>query len=115
MKNSTKFSLMILFVFGATGFAQEEAPKSDGWSYSLSFGAVSSPTYLGDDENQLSLFPNFSASYKDKLFASLGEGVGYNLVSKENLKAGLVMKYDFGRDEDGSNPQIGRASCRERV
>lgn len=36
-------------------------------------------------------------------FASLGEGVGYNIISTDHWKIGPIVKYDFGRKEDGSN------------
>ena len=36
-------------------------------------------------------------------FASL-EGVGFNLLNQNGFRAGPIAKYDFGRDEEGSNP-----------
>ena len=74
-----------------------------GWAFSVSAGTLISPAYLGADEYQVSVFPNLSVQYEDLFFASL-EGVGFNLIRQNGFRAGPIARYDFGRDEDGSNP-----------
>ena len=84
-------------------FAQEGSHEQEGWSYTVSVGSIYSPHYLGDDESQVSILPNVGATYEDIFFASLVEGIGYNAINSSGFKAGPIVKYDFGRDEDGSN------------
>lgn len=75
-----------------------------GWQYSAGFGVASTPAYLGDNDYQLTAVPDVSIKYGDTFFASLYEGIGYNAVNQGGLKMGPVMKFDFGRQEDGGNP-----------
>ena len=103
MKKLFTLLLASAMMIPAHSFAQD-GNHNQGWSYSAGAGAVYSPSYLGDDESQLSAIPNIRVSYEDKFFASLGEGIGYNVVNNNGFKVGPIVKYDFGRDEDGSNP-----------
>jgi outer membrane protein len=73
----------------------------EGWSASLGAGVLYSPTYEGDDESNLSVLPNIQIRYEDTFFASVQEGIGYNLVNKADLKIGPIAKVRFSRDEDG--------------
>lgn len=98
-----------LLTFGTLAFSAQMAladvPKSnDAWSVSTTLGFVSAPTYIGDDDNQLGILPDIRVIYGDRFFASLLGGVGYNVLLTENWHAGPIIKYDFGRDEDGDNP-----------
>lgn len=92
-----------IMMMSVNSFAQEGSHHEQDWSYSIGVGAVYSPNYLGDDEGQASVIPNVHIEYKDKFFASLGEGIGYNVISNKNWKVGPIVKYDSGRDEEGSN------------
>lgn len=80
-----------------------ETNSEHGWQFSVSAGAVVAPHYLGDDEYQVSAFPNVTVRYKDLLFASI-DGVGINAINTNGFRAGPIAKYNFGRDDDGSNP-----------
>lgn len=75
--------------------------KDSGWGVSIGLGGILAPSYLGDDDYQLSAVPNLRVTYEDKFFASIQEGIGYNVVNTKNWRAGPIAKYDFGRDEDG--------------
>lgn len=81
---------------------KNEADK--GWEVTVMAGTVLTPTYLGDDEYQVVAFPNVRVTYSDRFFASLGEGIGYNVINGNGWRIGPLVKYNFGRDEDGSNP-----------
>ena len=93
----------VLLPFHATA---EDGPPNQGWSYSIGVGAIAMPSYLGDDDIQILAIPIFSVTYSDRFFASLFEGVGYNILKNDNWRVGIVGKLDFGRKEDGSNPFI---------
>jgi len=87
--------------------AQEESKAGGGdsdWQISVGTGVIAGPLYLGDDAYSASVVPNVGVTYKDRFFASLGEGVGYNLVNSGGWRVGPVAKYDFGREEDGDQP-----------
>lgn len=49
----------------------------------------------------LSIFPDLRVSYGDTLFASIPDGIGWNAINSNGLKAGPIAKLRFGRDEDG--------------
>lgn len=87
----------------SSAFAQDGPPSPEGWQYSVGAGVVYTPTYLGDDDSQVSGIPNVRVAYGEDFFASFGEGIGYNLINQNGFKVGPIVKYDFGRDEDGSN------------
>lgn len=73
----------------------------EGWTANASAGVVYAPAYTGSDHYQLSVVPDLSVKYEDKFFAGVREGVGYNVINTENLRAGPIARYDFGRDDDG--------------
>jgi len=72
-----------------------------GWTANAGAGVVYAPAYVGSDHYQLSAVPDLSVKYEDKFFAGVREGIGYNAINTENLRAGPIAKYDFGRDDDG--------------
>ena len=86
----------------ADAWAQEK-PAEEGWRFTISAGSVYAPSYLGDDAYQLRALPGVSVKYGDRFFASLQEGVGYNIVNSHGWRVGPVAKYHFGRDEDGAS------------
>lgn len=106
MKHPLKVALGFAVLISVTGsaFAQEwEQDVAPDWSFTASAGVLASQTYFGDDETQISIFPNLRFEYGERFVIGLG-GVEYTALKTENFAAGLVVRYDFGRDEDGSNP-----------
>ncbi len=84
---------------------QERRPVQDeGWSLSVGAGALFSPNYLGDDAYSLSVVPYLRVTHGDRFFASVEEGVGYNLINQENFRAGPRIGIEFGREEDEGGP-----------
>lgn len=75
-----------------------------GWSFTAGAAAIYAPAYLGADNYQLSAFPSLRVRYADTFFASLEEGVGYNVINRDGWKVGPIVRYDFGRREDESSP-----------
>ncbi|MEM7058615.1 MAG: MipA/OmpV family protein [Pseudomonadota bacterium] len=101
---NTKSNLRLaIALFGAISIPAIAHAGEDVWSFSVGLGTVYAPTYLGDDVGQLSFAPNLSVKYGDTFFASLGEGIGYNVINSGGWRVGPVVKYHFGRDEDGDN------------
>jgi len=83
---------------------ETQGQQKMGWEISVMAGGLYVPTYLGDDDYQLLAVPSISAKYKDLFFASIFEGIGYNLVNNDSWRIGPVANYDFGRDESGDDP-----------
>lgn len=83
--------------------AQDDDEDESSWNVSVLMGAAAIPTYLGDDDLQLTAFPDIRAEYKDIFFVSIA-GAGYNAFGGENWRAGPIIRFDFGRDELEGNP-----------
>lgn len=77
--------------------------NDEGWNLRLDFGLMAAPKYLGDDDYQISALPGLRLSYGDTFFASVNEGVGLNLINTGPWRAGPMLRYDFGRDQDGDS------------
>ncbi len=101
-----KFCIAILAGAGAAvSAAVAQPPKPyNGWSVSIGAGSLFSPSYEGDDDYRLSLLPNIRIAYGDRFFASVQDGVGYNVVNTERLRVGPIARIEFSRDADGSQP-----------
>lgn len=80
--------------------AQGGAP-GEGWRLTVGTGALYSPSYEGDDDYDVMILPNIQIRYEDRFFASVQEGIGYNLVRAGNFTAGPIGRIKFSRQEDG--------------
>ncbi len=105
MKNSAPVIVAALFAAFSLAPAAAQPPEPpDGWSLSVGAGTLVSPAYRGDDDYRPSLLPNIEIAYGDDFFASVQEGVGYNVVNGEGLRLGPIARIEFSRDADGSQP-----------
>ncbi len=83
--------------------APEEPPKTN-WNVTLGAGAVYAPAFVGSKDYQLIGFPDIKLAYKNRFFASVGEGIGYNVINSNGWRVGPIAKYAFERRENGKNP-----------
>ena len=104
MKQLTLLTLFIIFITLPSSATSDENMSPPPWRLSALFGLALTPTYLGDDDSQLTLLPDVRVEYGDKFSASLLTGVKYNLISTSHWQAGPIIRYDFGRDELEGNP-----------
>lgn len=66
---------------------------------------ILSPAWQGSKDMALSVYPDLRVNYGDTLFASVPDGIGWNAINHNGLKAGPIVKVRFGRDEaDGGSP-----------
>jgi outer membrane scaffolding protein for murein synthesis (MipA/OmpV family) len=80
-------------------------PPPAGWSLTIGAAPVLSPVWQGSRDMALSLFPDLRLNYRDTIFASIPDGVGWNAVNRNGWKAGPLAKIRFGRDEErGGSP-----------
>lgn len=108
MTRATTLTVLTAATLGLTsaGWAQtfpEQTRSDPGWNVRLDFGLLAAPKYYGDDDYQISALPSVRVGYGDIFFASVNEGIGFNLVRTGTLRAGPILRYDFGRDQDGDS------------
>lgn len=81
------------------------ATRAEGWSATIGIAPVLSPVWQGSRDQALSVFPDLRLNYKDAIFASIPEGLGWNAVNQDGWKAGPLAKLRFSRDESrGGSP-----------
>ncbi len=85
----------------ATPAMAQERTADEGWGLVVGAGALSSPTYEGDDTSRLSILPNLQVTYSDRFFASVQEGIGYRVFADDTFKAGPILRVKFSRSENG--------------
>ena len=81
-----------------------EDPKDEKRDWALSIGMIVgiSPDYEGSDDYDFGNGPQLAGSWRDILFFK-GKTFGANLVRKKNLKAGPLLSWSGGRDEDDND------------
>jgi outer membrane protein len=78
--------------------------KSD-WIMTVGAVPIYSPIFLGSKDYGFSIFPDLRLNYKDDFFASVPEGIGYNLINTDSIKFGPLTKIRFSREEQtGGSP-----------
>lgn len=78
---------------------------ADGWTLTLGFAPVLGPAWQGSRDMAFSIYPDLRIHYRDSIFASVPDGVGWNALNRDGWKAGPIAKIRFGRDEaDGGSP-----------
>jgi len=74
-------------------------PEMPDWRSELGLAVVSRPLYEGAQAYRELAGPVIDVRYRDIAFASVGEGLGVNLFSGDNYRAGVALGYDLGRRE----------------
>ena len=72
-------------------------PNVQDWRVVLGAAVAAMPRYDGARPYRVSPGPVIVVLYKDIAFASVGEGLGVNLVRGEKYRAGVSIGYDLGR------------------
>lgn len=106
---SFRYTVLAVVLVGLTAPLAQSAPgggppAESGWSFTIGAGTLYAPVFPGSSDYQLLVLPNLRASYEDVFFASVQEGVGYNVIRSGGWVAGPLMGIDFGRDADGRSP-----------
>jgi outer membrane scaffolding protein for murein synthesis (MipA/OmpV family) len=79
----------------------ETKPAEQPLRLTIGGGAIYAPSYLGSDDYDIDPLPLFDLRYADRVFLSTRDGLGANLMDTgSNWKAGPVVKYRMGRDQD---------------
>jgi outer membrane scaffolding protein for murein synthesis (MipA/OmpV family) len=72
-------------------------PNIPDWQVVMGAAVEHKPIYDGAELTRTIGGPVINIRYKDKWFASIGEGLGVNLWSGAHYRAGLALSYDLGR------------------
>lgn len=70
------------------------------WNVTVGMGLEAQPRYEGSNQNQIYPAPNIDIRYRDLAFASLGEGIGVNLLRGKLYRAGIALGFDPGREHN---------------
>lgn len=80
-------------------------PAPQGWTMTVGVAPVFGMAWQGSKDTALSIFPDLRVNYKDTLFLSVQDGLGWNAVNRDGWKAGPILRSRFGRNEDdGGSP-----------
>jgi outer membrane scaffolding protein for murein synthesis (MipA/OmpV family) len=69
------------------------------WRVTVGAAAFAAPVFDGADTLRVRVFPDLDVRWKDRFFASVRTGAGWNLIQADGWRAGPYVKLDFGRDE----------------
>jgi outer membrane scaffolding protein for murein synthesis (MipA/OmpV family) len=72
-------------------------PNLPDWQFVLGVGGEHKPLYDGAALTRNMGGPVINIRYKDLAFASVGEGLGLNLIHGDHYRGGLALCYDLGR------------------
>jgi outer membrane scaffolding protein for murein synthesis (MipA/OmpV family) len=74
-------------------------PNQPDWHVVLGASVASEPRYGGARTYRTSVGPVIDIRYRDIAFASVGEGLGWNIWHGAMSRAGIAVGYDLGRPE----------------
>ena len=72
-------------------------PDIPDWRDVLGVGVEHKPLYDGSPLTRTQVGPVINIRYRDIAFASIGEGLGVNVFSGPQYRAGIALGYDLGR------------------
>jgi outer membrane scaffolding protein for murein synthesis (MipA/OmpV family) len=82
---------------GGTMLEKVFEPNIPEWRFVLGVAGVAMPLYEGSRPYRIEPAPVIDIRYRDIAFASVGEGLGVNLLRGPNYRAGIAIGYDLGR------------------
>lgn len=81
--------------------AAQDAGGASTWSVRLGGGFIVSPDYTGSDDYETKPFPLIDVSHPSGFFIKYPRGIGFNVIRRDGLTAGIALGYGGGRDNDG--------------
>lgn len=77
----------------------EPAGPQQDWSFDLGAGALFSQDSSGDTGSETRAVPYIAANWRDRLYFSPFEGLGWNVVRTPTLRAGVQLRPRFEADD----------------
>jgi outer membrane scaffolding protein for murein synthesis (MipA/OmpV family) len=82
---------------------EPEVPK---WQSIVGVAASAEPPYDGSHVYRVNGGPVINIRYRDLAFASVGEGIGVNIIHARHFRAGVAVGYDLGRRVSSDYPNL---------
>lgn len=80
-------------------------PMQPKWALTVGVAPVVAPPFQGSRETALSVFPDIRVNFRDDVFLSVPDGLGWNVVNRDGWKLGPLAKLRFGRlERTGGSP-----------
>jgi outer membrane scaffolding protein for murein synthesis (MipA/OmpV family) len=80
-------------------------PRQPNWVLGVGVAPLYTPVWQGSRDMGLSIFPDLRLNYRDDVFLSVPDGLGWNMVNRDGWKLGPVVKLRFRRQErNGGSP-----------
>lgn len=100
---SLTVAVMALAAFATEAAAQSEpfertGPQQD-WTVDVGVGAIYSQDAGGDTGGKANVIPYISANWRDQIYFSPFEGLGWNILKTESFRAGVQLRPRFGPDD----------------
>jgi outer membrane protein len=81
-----------------------EPPPPKDWDVTIGLGAIAFPKYEGSETLAVWPLPYFDIKWKDQVFLSATEGLGWNAWKTRNFRVGPIVTYGLPGDKpSGSN------------
>ncbi len=75
------------------------------WVLTVGIAPVVTPAWQGSRDTAFSVFPDLRVNYKDAVFLSVQDGLGWNAINQDGWKIGPIARIRFGRREStGGSP-----------
>ncbi|MEA3117848.1 MAG: hypothetical protein QOI13_1118 [Paraburkholderia sp.] len=81
-------------------------PQLPAWRIRIGPSASYQPRYDGADSYHVLAGPSIDVRYRDRFFLSTGEGLGANVLTGPNWRAGITLSYDLGRRAADDNNHL---------
>ena len=90
--------------FAGSALAQSQPyeqmrPAPDGWTVDLGVGALYSKDSGGDTGSETRVVPWVSANYRDVVYLSAIDGLGWNAIKTDDFRAGLQLRPRFSPED----------------
>jgi MipA family protein len=83
----------------------QRPPQAPDWTLTIGIAPIVAPVWQGSRDHGFSIFPDLRVNYKDTLFLSVPDGLGWNMINRDGWKIGPLAKIRFRRQEDtGGSP-----------
>lgn len=88
-----------------TAAGPQRPPPQPDWTMTIGLAPMITPVWQGSREYGLSVFPDLRVNYKETLFLSVPDGLGWNAYGQNGWRIGPLAKLRFGRQEEtGGSP-----------
>jgi MipA family protein len=85
--------------------ARQRPPVQKDWVITVGVAPIVAPVWQGSRDHGFSIFPDLRVNYRDDLFLSIPDGLGWNMINRDGWKIGPLAKIRFRRQEDtGGSP-----------